>query len=453
MNSYDYTLLIIESPTIARRLQQLVPQNIVVIATKGYLWAPLFKKETLKLSKKAIPDKLDLRNKIRKEFHNAVNIIIATDSDPSGEFIAWSLADEMRGRTLHRGNLEALSKTAVEKLLSDARAINQSKLHKRLENRYIIQHMWNRELPAINIRTAAVISIFGASNRFKNFKSDEGRKFSSLSPVLSSFGSLINDISICHQEVYNLHQPLSTFKILELIASNSNYHTLQDAQNALYKLFETKNPHTDEGLITYPRTDSTSFFPDTWDTLRQQWIQRKSISEFIPPALKYYSDSHYAHDSIRPTDINDRPDYVAKHIPSDLGIVYNLIHSHTMRAISMPDVAKSAFKSKNTGTIFTSEEKVDNNVNQLTPIVSISDFGHLMNHLGVLRPSGFGTYLDRAVKNKIIELSEDFEVKPGPAVTRLMPKAEFFKKKLSSLQTAAEDPLMNSETIREILTS
>ncbi|CAN5246922.1 hypothetical protein BH23BAC3_BH23BAC3_01220 [soil metagenome] len=452
MNSYDYTLLIIESPTIAPRLQQLVPQNVVVIATKGYLWAPLFKKDTFQLSKKAIPDKLDLRNKIRKESRNAVNIIIATDSDPSGDFIAWSLADELRGRTLHRGNLHALSKTAVEKLITNSQPIDNSQLHKRLENRYIIQNVWKQVLPAIDIRTAAAASIFGTSNPFKIFKSEDGGMVRSLSPVHSSYGSSINDISICHQDAYHVHQPLSTFKILELIASNCKYHTLQDAQNALYKLFETKDPQTDEGLITYPRTESASFFPDTWYTLRQQWIQSKSISGFIPPTLKRYSDSHIAHDSIRPADINARPDYIAKHIPSDLGILYNLVHSHTMRAISMPAIAKSAFRSNYTGAIFASEEKIETVVKYLTPSVSISDFGHLMNQLGVLRPSGFGVYMDMAVKNKIIELSKDFEVKPGTAVTRLISKAEFFKKKLNSLQTAAEDPKMNSETIRDILT-
>lgn len=453
MNSFDYTLLIIESPTIAPLLQQLVPQNVVVIATKGYLWVPLFNEDTFKLGKKAIPDKLDLRNKIRKEARNAVNIIIAADNDPSGDFIAWSLADELRGRTLHRGNLQALSKTAVGKLLTNSQPLDHSQLHKRLENRYIIQHVWKRELPAIDIRTAAAASIFGTSNPFKNFKSGEGVRFSSLSPVHGAYGTSIDVISICHQDVYTIHQPLSTFKMLELIASNCNYHTLQDARNALYNLFETKDLQTDEGLITYPRTESASFFPEAWDTLRQQWIQRKSMSDFIPSVLQRNSDPQIAHDSIRPADINARPDYIAKHIPSAMGILYDLVHSHTMRAISMPAVAKSACKSEHTGTIFASDIQIKNEIKNLTPIVSIADFGQLMNRLGVLRPSGFGAYMDRAVKDKIIELSQEFEVNPGPAATRLMPNAEFFKEKLNNLQTVADDPEMTSETIRDILTS
>jgi DNA topoisomerase IA len=62
-----YTLLIVESPTIGRQLQKLVPQHVLVIPTKGYLWMPSYQADKNTLRKAAIPEKLETRNLIREE--------------------------------------------------------------------------------------------------------------------------------------------------------------------------------------------------------------------------------------------------------------------------------------------------------------------------------------------------------------------------------------------------
>lgn len=83
-----YTLLIVESPVIARHIQQISPSSVYVLATGGFCWHPSYqaKKNTLKAV--ADPEKRSFRKELSEQAQWANRIIIATDSDPSGDFIA-----------------------------------------------------------------------------------------------------------------------------------------------------------------------------------------------------------------------------------------------------------------------------------------------------------------------------------------------------------------------------
>lgn len=453
MRFSDYTLLIVESPIIGRELQKLVPQNVLVIATKGYLWYPHFNSDKLTLGRRAIPEKLDIRKLIREESLKAVKIIIAADNDPPGDFIAWSISEDIQNRLLHRGSIQALSKTSAEDLISTEKIIDQSCLYKRLQNRYIIRQLWSQYFPETDMRLAAIAAIFGASAPFTHFKTAQGVIFNSHSPVTCRYGSPLENITCYDEVVYDKKQPLSTYSLIEKITLASDYHSFDEAQSALYSLFETTNPQTGNGLITYPRTDSESFYRENWDRLRQQWIQKASQSEFKPLQLQNVTDPANAHDSIRPIDINVDPSYIQKHIPSALGSIYSLIHLHTHEAISMPHIVKSAYTSNQYNKIFTSNETLKNKTLQLMPFLTISDFGHLLNQLGVERPSGFGSLLDKAKNQGFIKITPTFEIEPGNKLSDLIPEANRYQSLLNLLKISADDPKMNAETIIEILTS
>lgn len=452
MSGNGYTLLIVESPTIGRRLQKIVPQHVLVIPTKGYLWMPGYKPANHTLQKKAIPEKLEIRNLIRDESKKAVKIIVATDSDPSGDFIAWSIADDLRMENLYRGNLQALSKSAVTNLLINATLTNYTRLRKRLENRYLIRQLWHYHFPGISIKTAAIVTIFGTSGAFSDFKSAQGKSFCSLQPVNCDYGSQIEASAVNDQQHFQVRKPLSTFQVLELCA-NGNGSSLKDAQEKLYKLFETTHPFSDEGLITYPRTGACSFFEESWEIIRQQWIQHRSLNEFIPSSLQEVTPSACEHDSIRPADLNTDPDFISKHISSELGTLYKQIHHYTLQAISMPVSVSSMYQSKKFGTLFTSGSDLMDESIQLRPCLKLSGFGNKMNNLGVLRPSGFATYIEKAQDDGFVTLTPDLKVKPGKKLSAWYDQAERFENILTRLNELADDPNLQAETISGILTS
>jgi len=414
---------------------------------------PFYKPEKHELRKKAIPEKLDIRNLIREESKNAVKIILASDSDPSGDFIAWSIADDLRHNNLYRGNLQALSKTAVVNLIKNATLTDHSRLRKRLENRYLIRQLWKQYFPQIDIKTAALVSIFGTSGVFTNFKSEHGNRLSSLEPIDCEYDTYIKASPVLNQEHYRIIEPLSTFKVLELYVNSVDGMTLSQATEKLNTLFTTTHPHSDEGLITYPRTSTCSFFEDSWETIKSQWVRQYSLNDCIPSSLHQVTHPSLAHDSIRPTDLTADPDYISKHIPFDLGELYKLIYDHTIQALSMPVSISSVYHSEKFDALFTPNCGLIDESVQLQPCLTLSDFGIKMNRIGVLQPSDFASFMEKAQNDGFIELTPNLEVKPGRNLSAYFNQAERFKNILTRLKELAEDPDLEAETISGILTS
>jgi hypothetical protein len=377
---------------------------------------------------------------------------MATDNDPSGDFIAWSVADDLQLENLCRSNLQVLSKSALSDLIKNAALTDSSRLRKRLENRYLIRRMWKHQFPEIDIRSAAAASIFGAPGKFSHFKCGKGNIYSSLQPVNCDFNSQIHATHVNSRQQFQITKPLSTFKVLELSAKSAGFSLVKALEN-LYRLFETPHPFSDEGLITYPRTGARSFFEGSWQTIRQQWIQQHSLNDFIPESLQKITPGSCAHDSIRPADLNADPGYISKHIPADTGALYSLIHRHTLKAISMPQPVSSMYQSKESGALFMSNCGVMDESIQLRPCLTLSDFGTKMADLGVIRPSGFAAYVEKARHDGFITLTPTFEVNPGGNLAAYEDKAKQFGYILTQLKECADDPKLQPETISAILTS
>ncbi|NBC27180.1 MAG: hypothetical protein GVY08_09985 [Bacteroidetes bacterium] len=448
-----YTLLLVESPGTASRLQSLVPAHVYVIATSGYLWYPEFDSRKLRLKRKAIPEKSDLRSHIRQEATNAVRIILAADSDPSGNFIAWSLAKEFKNRPVFRANLTSLNKHSVSEMISGAAETEPDVLHQKLENRFIIRELWRRYNPGISMVKAALATIFTTESGFQLFVSNQGTIYKSQRPVQTQFGSIVEPFLRCDDVAYTHYVPLSTYDAVDLIQSELAIATAEEAQLQLYELFTTVDPLTEKELITYPRTSANAFFPGSWDQLHHQWIRKRSIDEFVPPTLQNIAPVEMAHDAIRPADINLSPDEISKRILSPASEVYRVIHNHTRRAISMPDPSPWAYISAKHRCTVTGSAPLNEESTALRPAVTVSDLGRRLDELGVLRPSGFGKCIDQAAEKQMITLSPAGCVAPGEALHEVMKNGRRYKRQLLYLKEAADDPTTTAETITGILTS
>lgn len=449
----EYTLLIVESPTLAKRLQNVVPDYVYVFPTGGFLWKPNYNAESGRLGKRAVPDKLDLRNELRREANHAVNIIVATDSDPSGDFIAWSIHKELRPKVIKRSHLTSMSSDALTRLFSDASPIDFSTLFKRLQNRFQIRQLWTNEFPGISMRDAGLTAVFGAPIELSEFLTEDSHQVFSNHPVSTVLNHSELAAELSTDPGWIVPEPLSTFDVVARLRQTSGCSSYQAAQELVQRIFEATHPQTEEGLITYPRTGNRAFFSSTWRDLKHQWIKNRSINEFMPFQLQKVVSIQNAHDAIRPVHLDLSPEWVETHLPSDIGVAYRLIHSHSMDCIRIPNLASSVFTQPDEDILFLSYSPIKRKNINLRPFLSAGELGFQLCKLGVLRPSGFGAFIDDAFKKHKLKVLNSGEVKPGEAIRNNLKRGPLFSGILKELRDIADNPSLTNETIRRILTS
>lgn len=449
----EYTLLIVESPTLAKRLQSVVPDYVTVFSTGGFLWKPNYNPGNGHLGKRAIPDKLDSRNEFRREASHAVNVIIATDSDPSGDFIAWTIHKELHPKEIKRAHITSVSSADLARLTGDASAIDFSNLFRRLQNRFRIRQLWTEKYPGISMRDAGLIAVFGASIDLTEFLTEDSHPVFSNRPVTTTLKHSQIAAKRSSRPGWVVPEPLTTFDIVARLKQSSGLRSFQDAQDLLQRTFEATNPQTGEGLITYPRTANRAFFSSTWSDLQQQWIKKRSINEFLPVQLQDIAAAWEAHDAIRPVNLDLSSDWVKTHLPSDIGVAYRMIHSHSMDCIRIPNSAASVFSQVDGDIQFMSVSPLESIRIKLRPFLSPGELGYQLCKLGVLRPSGVGSFYDDAIKRDKIAILESGEVKPGEAIINNLERGPLFSGILKELRDVADDPALTDETIRRILTS
>ena len=449
----EYTLLIVESPTLAARLQLIAPEYVYVLATGGFLWKPIYDPKSGRLGKKAMPDKLDLRNELRLEAKHAVHIVIATDSDPSGDFIAWTIHKELQSKAIKRAQLAAISKAALSQLLRHAIEIDFSALYKRLQNRYRIRHKWSDHFPGISMQDAGILSVFGNPITLSEFRSKEGHRFFSTQELTVRLNHTQWPAERISGAGWSVASPLSSFDAVAGLRASLGLSSFTVAQSLLQRTFEATHPQTGNGLITYPRTESRSFFNSSWDNLQHQWIKKHSLNEFMPANLREVTDSAAAHDAIRPVHMDVSPDWVERHLPSDIGRVYRFIHSRTLECIRLPEPAVSVFRQTDGDLEFISSSAIKKPSVNLRPFLTMSELGRQLCSLGVIRPSGAGTFFDEAIKKNKIRRLDSGEIKPGESVNKYSERGQSFSVILKNLRLVADKPELNDETIERILSS
>lgn len=449
----EYTLLIVESPTLAERLQSIAPQHVLVFATGGFLWKPRFDPDIGKLGRKALPEKSDLRKELRTEAKHAIKIIVATDLDPSGDFIAWTIFKDIPKSTILRGNLRSISRSALQKLMDESTQIEFSNLFQRLQNRFRIRNVWNQIYRETSMKKAGLLAVFGGTISVTSFRADDGVLFRSALPIASSIKETELHIAQSPNDGWLTPYPMSTFDAVELLQKSSDYKSFHEAQKLLQATFEARNYETGEGLISYPRTEYQSFFPDTWHNLQHQWIRTQSLNKFRPAALQNSPGSGAAHDAIHPVNLNVTPQWVERHLPSTIAGVYNLVHSRTIESIKMPDRANASYLSPNSDSVFTTNSNQKSAYFTIKPVVTISELGLQLCSLGVLRPSGFGSFIDQAIKKGWITFDNYGDVQPGRNIEKDLTSGQHFSKRLKSTRLIADDPDLRIETIRDLLTS
>lgn len=454
MKSSAYTLLIVESPVMASAIQQKAPSSVYVIATGGYCWRPSYDSKTNRLKPIADPQKVELRKELKEQARWAGNIIVATDPDPSGDFIAWSVDNYLKSSLLKRGQIRSISKSGIISTISETHEFNSDSLETRLKNQFIIRNEWKKVQALLKLQDAALTAFFSSAVPYNCFLNENGMEFrSSRSLRVPADEWIPVRIDESLQE-YKTVKPLSTYDVIELIIKNEVSGSFTEAQLLIQQLFQTTLHTSDEALISYPRTDSNAFYSETWDTLRDQFISFSSQSELKPRFLQEIAGADEPHESIHPLNLKLTPDSVNGEMPEKTGQIYTDIYNHTMEAITLPKPIKNPLISDLSpdAYFYTISPENSPQTRSLRPFHTISDLGHHLKISAQISASGFGKQMDEWIDKEMLEVKGN-QVLPGKNLIPLLKYSEDYLRIFNELLKLNPVSELSPETVRRILTS
>ena len=455
MKGSVYTLLIVESPVLAQIIQKLSPPSVYVLATEGYCWKPRFDVEQQKLIAVADPAKRAIRKELKEQSQWANSVIVATDSDPAGDFIAWSIARFMKANTVKRGRIHSLSKNGIISMLSDLQEIETDRLETKLKNRYLIKNEWYRNKQLPDYQLSGLISTFGEPLPYSHFIDENGIRFRSSQPIKATPDEYIEVKSVNNGNHFPIFHPLSTFDLISTAVSSGLALNFFDAQALLQQLFETTTDLSNRSLISYPRTDARAFYSETWENFQIQYLKLGSEGRLKPTFLRDIAEPETPHESIHPLDFSTKPSDVKGELTSNIGDLYALIYDSTIKSITIPDTLNHSYNNELRPDVYlypqNNEFTTDSN-HSIRPCNTVAELGYRLNEMGVLRPSEFGKSLDDWIEKGWIRVDQEI-ISPGRSILQNMHKAGSLKRMLTQLQKLSDNSSLKVETLREIFTS
>lgn len=534
-------LVIVESPSKAKTINYYLGKDYKVVATVGHVknlppskfgvdiendYNPEF--ETIKGKEKVINEIIQLSRKSDK-------IYIATDPDREGEAIAIDIADEIKSinKNIKRVLFEEITKTGVKKAMDNPTVINDNLVNSQTARRVmdrilgykVSPFLWKTfyyGLSAGRVQSVALKLICEREEEIKNFipveywsvdgifsKPSGGTKqfyaklYKINNDIIKYNGEdpRIKDIDEAHRiledlkdnkfkvidiqtrEVKRNPQPPFTTSMLQQAASTrlgfSPKKTMMLAQK-LYEGVEIKKGEGNVGLITYMRTDSTRISPEAVKQART-FISENYGKDYVPEIPNVYTkkskNAQEAHEGIRPTDINLKPEDLKK-LDKSLLALYTLIWKRfiasqmekarmnqktvLIKAVSpRGELKEYIFKATGSEILFDGfmrvylevKEELQNNTDEdenILPELSVGDLLKALNvsknqhftnppprftesslikqldALGIGRPSTYALIVSTVIDRKYVELNERklFATKLGLTVNHIL--SEYF---------------------------
>ena len=346
-------LVIVESPTKSRTIQNFLSDDYVVRSSFGHI-RDLPKSElgvdvehdfTPKyiVPRKAQPHLTELKKELKK----ADSVILATDEDREGEAISWHLVQALKldESKIQRIVFHEITKSAIEEALKNPREIDMDLVNAQQARRVLDRlvgyklspFLWKkvmRGLSAGRVQSVAVRLIVDREREIEKFKSDE---YWTVEAELQKNATTF---------IANLHaQNDKAIPKLGIKTKEDADKILKDLEGAEYKIQKIERKETkrnplpplttstlqqeaskkfgmpskatmsvaqalyERGHITYHRTDSVNLSKDSLSAAKQ-YIEK----EF---GAKYYSarifktrskGAQEAHEAIRPTSVQKSPD-------------------------------------------------------------------------------------------------------------------------------------------------
>jgi DNA topoisomerase-1 len=372
-------LIIVESPAKARTLKRFLGDRFDVRASMGHVrdlperelavdveqgFQPRY--EVVEGRKQTISD-------LKKAVRGQRDVILASDPDREGEAIAWHLAEVLHLRAPKRIEFHEITNEAVRRALEapreiDMRLVNAQQARRvvdRLVGYRLSPFLWSKVQKGIGagrVQSVALRLVVDREGEIRAFTPDESW---TVDAVLSQLekeqrfkarlarrlaepdaklelkteeqaqaaireleGAEYRVVTIDKkQRSKNAPPPYITSTLQQDASSRLRFspkRTMRLAQD-LYEGIEL-GADGSTGLITYMRTDSTRISAEAEGKV-QEWIKGNLGDRYLgkPRKEKARPGAQEAHEAIRPTDPNRRPEDIRQYLSADQFRVYELV--------------------------------------------------------------------------------------------------------------------------------
>ncbi len=389
-------LVIVESPTKARTIQQYLGKGFVVKSSFGHVRdlpkttmgvdiANDFKPKYV-IPPKARPHIKELKQAARK----AEEIYFATDEDREGEAIAWHLQEILQAdaKKVKRITFDEITKPAIERALANPRGIDTSlvnaqqarRILDRLVGYELSPLLWKkvrRGLSAGRVQSVALRLIVDREEEVEAFKPQEywtiiatlrkddeqfsakliqrgGKSIPKLGIATSDEAQrIVQELTgitytvkkVQHTERKRTPPPPFTTSTLQQAAFNQLGFSGKKAMVIAQQLYEgiELGRKGATGLITYMRTDSTHLAHEATAKTQKAIIKLFGPSYALPSPRTYAKKATHAqeaHEAIRPTDPALTPENIQQYLSAEQHKLYALIWQRTL-ACQMADARLS----------------------------------------------------------------------------------------------------------------
>ena len=368
-------LIIVESPSKARTIKSFLGEEYTVLSSVGHVrdlaisgvgGFGLDIENDFKPTYQIIRGKNKVVKEIKKAAKNK-DILIATDPDREGEAIGWHLADllEVDTKAENRIVFTEITKQTVLDAISNPRAIDlnlvnsqetrrsldriigfrlSNLLQKKIKSKSAgrVQSVALRMIVELEKEILAFIpeTYYEIEALFKDFKADyiiPSKKRIKKEEADKIVETSTNPFSISNIDIKNQsRKPKLPFTTSTLQQDANTYLGMSGARTmmlaqSLYEGIEVAGELT--GLITYMRTDSTRLSNDYVSSALTA-IETKLGKEYVGKyKFSKKEGTQDAHEAIRPTSIDNRPEDLKDYLDKDQYRLYERIYYRTLASL------------------------------------------------------------------------------------------------------------------------
>ena len=383
-------LVIVESPAKAKTINKYLGDDYKVIASYGHI-RDLVQKDGSVLPDQDFAMRWELGERssravgdITRSAKDASAIYLASDPDREGEAIAWHVREVLRERGItprtpvHRVTFNEITKSAVKAAMAQPRDLDQELIDAYMARRaldYLVGFslspvLW-RKLPgaksAGRVQSVALRLICERESEIEKFIAQEywtiegifktkagasfaahlvqlrGQKLDKFAiksePEAAATTAMLNQLAwqvgaIEKKQLRRNPYPPFTTSTLQQEASRKLGFGASRTMRLAQQLYEGVDIGGETiGLITYMRTDGVSLSQEAI-TAARGLIGATWGDKYLPDSPRVYKaaakNAQEAHEAIRPTDVNRRPEQVARYLQPDLLKLYTLIWQRTL---------------------------------------------------------------------------------------------------------------------------
>lgn len=368
-------LVIVESPAKAKTIEKYLGRNYKVVASVGHIRDLKKSSMSIDFDNNYEPEYINIRGKgdliksLKKEAKGAKQVYLASDPDREGEAISWHLAHilDLDLTDKNRVVFNEITKDAVKNAFVEPRQIDMDLVNSQQARRVldrivgysISPLLWKKVkkgLSAGRVQSVALKLIIDRENEIKAFKPEEywtidgafkkgtkkfeasfygvdGKKLKlanndDVKAVLSRLkgDDFLVDKVEKKERRRNAPLPYTTSSMQQDAANKINFRTRKTMMVA-QQLYEGINLGSgQQGLITYMRTDSTRISPIAQGQAAE-FITERFGSQYSKHGnrVKNSTGAQDAHEAIRPSNVHQTPESIAKYLDKDQLKLYTLI--------------------------------------------------------------------------------------------------------------------------------